>query len=86
MTKYWRLNVGREIPGWPDPNVPDNEEIPDLDGTNGIDGFVKRTIKYIEMQGDLIRRCADTIPKKPNEKHHYMEYLQTQPLARTSLR
>ena len=62
MIKYWRLNVGREIPGWPDPNVPDNEEIPALDDTKGIDGFLKRTTEYIEMQDDLIRKCADTIP------------------------
>jgi hypothetical protein len=85
--KHWRLNVGHEMPGWPDPNVPDNEKLPDLNDTKGIDGFLKKTTEYIEMQDGLIRRCADTLPKKEDEKLQYLEYVQRQTaFATTSFR
>ncbi|GAB1202606.1 hypothetical protein APSETT445_001225 [Aspergillus pseudonomiae] len=60
--KYWRLNVGHEIPGWPeDPQAAKKNDLPELDDIKGIYGFVEKTERYITQQADLIRRCVETI-------------------------
>ncbi|KNG89948.1 hypothetical protein ANOM_001675 [Aspergillus nomiae NRRL 13137] len=60
--KYWRLNVGHEIPGWPaDPKAAKKNGLPELDDINGIHGFVEKTEQYITQQADLIRRCVETM-------------------------
>ncbi|KAE8402715.1 acyl transferase/acyl hydrolase/lysophospholipase [Aspergillus pseudonomiae] len=60
--KYWRLNVGHEIPGWPeDPKAAKKNDLPELDDIKGIYGFVEKTEQYITQQADLIRRCVETI-------------------------
>ncbi|KAE8316851.1 acyl transferase/acyl hydrolase/lysophospholipase [Aspergillus transmontanensis] len=74
--KYWRLNVGREIPAWgEDAKVVDNEEVPDLDGIKDIKEFLKKTELYIKEQDDLIESCVDTI--KPRRRTDAQQEVQT---------
>ncbi|OGM46186.1 hypothetical protein ABOM_004865 [Aspergillus bombycis] len=61
-TKYWRLNVGHEILGWPDDaKGTKREDLPALDDIEGIYGFLKKTEEYIKEQADLIHRCVEKL-------------------------
>lgn len=87
--KYWRLNVGHEIPGWPeDPKAAKKNDLPELDDIKGIYGFVEKTEQYITQQADLIRRCVETIqesrwdiPLRPSIRKYNLIGSPTQGLA-----
>ena len=82
--KYWRLNIGEEIPAWNEKTYPfwdifhqfekdimhvqDYAKLGDLDDVDSLPELVQMTKKYIDAQDQDISECAAALMGGLNSK------------------
>lgn len=82
--KYWRLNIGEEIPAWNEKAYPfwdifhqfekdimhmqDYKKLGDLDDVDALPELVKMTEQYIAAQDQDISECAAALMEGLNSK------------------
>lgn len=72
--KYWRLNVGEEIPAWDEEkhtwyvfekytvhHISDYQDVGELDDVGAVEVLLEMTGKYIKEQDEVIGDCAKSL-------------------------
>lgn len=72
--KYWRLNVGEEIPAWDEEkrtwyvfdkytvhHISDYQDVGELDDVSALEVLMEMTGKYIKEQDEVIGDCAKSL-------------------------